>query len=288
MSKQSILITGASSGIGRATAIYLAKNGYTVYTGVRKEKDAQSLAQENLPNLIPVILDVTKPEDIQRVYDQISKEVGEQGLFALINNAGINYAAPFEFSLESESRKIMEVNVFGAINMSQKFFGLLQQYKLNTGKNSHMINVGSIGSVVGLPWEYIYHVSKFAVYGFSKSLRIELDNLGIKVSCVMPGAINTDLFEKTVSDLGPSFKQAGINQQYYVKGMQKTLDVADQLKNQSLPPIAVAKVIDNILKKQNPRLKNLVGLDAKLMNFMELYLPESWFRFILKKVAIPK
>jgi len=285
---KSILITGASSGIGKATAINLAKNNYKVFAGVRNDKDLKMLQTEKLDNLTPVILDVTKPDLIDAVHNQIVDFVGEQGLFALINNAGVNYVMPFELCEERELRKLMEVNVFGAIHLSQKFFSLLQKYKISTGQNSHIINIGSIGSVVGLPWQYIYHVSKFAIYGFTKSLRIELDKLGIKASCVLPGSVETPIFDKTASGIDSKFESlSSINKGYYKKSLENMSGLAVKFRAQALKPEKVGELICKMLEKQNPKVKNVIGLDARLMNFMELYLP-SWLSIWIVKSLMVK
>jgi NAD(P)-dependent dehydrogenase (short-subunit alcohol dehydrogenase family) len=265
-----ILLTGASTGIGNATAQHLAKQGYTVFAGIRNQKDADILRGYNLPNLQPIQLNVTKREDIETAFQYIEKTVGSAGLKAVINNAGINYIAPFELSDETKVRQLMEVNVFGLINVSQRFLPLLQFYgqknKQNTAK---IINIGSVGSTIGIPWEFSYHASKFAVLGLTESLRFELEALGIVVTCVLPGGIRTPFFAKSGENTEAVKKTlTGANAEYYANNMSKMWDAALQFERFATPPEKVALKIEKAIKTRKPPLKILVGMDARIIYFL--------------------
>lgn len=267
--KKSILITGASTGIGRETAIYLAKNGYLVYAGVRSEKDVQNIKNEGITNLKPLILDVTNANDIQKAKDLLQNECGTEGLFALINNAGINYVAPFELANEQTVRNLMEVNFFGMMNLTRELLPLLQTFGQKGNQTSKVINIGSIGGKIGLPWEFSYHASKFAVLGMSQALRFELEALGIKVSCVMPGGVKTPFFAKSGEETNKSKKiLTGANAPYYERNMSKMWDAARQFEQFATPPIKVAQAIKNLMEKRNPPLRKIVGIDAKIISFL--------------------
>jgi NAD(P)-dependent dehydrogenase (short-subunit alcohol dehydrogenase family) len=289
MNKKSILISGTSTGIGLATALQLASEGYRVYAGVRKEGDFEQFLKMNNPDLIPVILDVTSESSIDAIFERLSKELDGEGLFGLINNAGINYVKPFELTKTEETRSMMEVNVFGLINLSQKFLPLLQQFKSKNDKNSHILNVGSILSLVGFPWQSMYPMSKFAVYGLTKSMAIELKPLGINVSCVMPGSIATEFGNKTFDESNEVLKTiTGNNEKYYKAGITKYAQTLKQFENQASKPEVVAKAMSRILRKNNPKVKNLVGVDAKILGFIEKYLPEWVAVSFVKSILIPK
>ena len=267
--EKNVLITGASTGIGRSTAVEMVKNGFTVYAGVRNEKDFQAIENEGIVNLKPIVLDVSKSADIQTVTAFLSKEIAQDGLCALINNAGINYIAPFELFDEIEVRKLMEVNVFGMMNLSKAMIPLLQTYVEKSNQTAKIINIGSIGSKIGLPWEFSYHTSKFAVLGMSQSMYYELDALKIKVSCVMPGGIRTPFFAKSGQSSDTAKKAlSGSNSAYYERNMTKMWDAAVQFERFATEPIKVAKTIQTLIEKRNPPLKKVVGVDAKIINFL--------------------
>jgi short-subunit dehydrogenase len=269
MTQQNILITGASSGIGKETAMALARSGYTVFAGVRSEKDAQDLAKEGLNNLKPLILDVTKSEQIDTAFEFLKTACGSDGLMGLINNAGINYMSPFEISDETKERQLMEVNVFGLINLTKKMLPLLQNYVEKGRSTAKIVNIGSIGSVLGIPWQYSYHVSKFAVWGLSQSLRYELAPLSIKVSCVMPGGVKTPFFQKAEQSGQFSSTQInGKNGAYYLKNLNNMEKNAKQFEGFATHPSVLAAKIGKIIASKNPPAKILIGVDAKIINFM--------------------
>lgn len=264
-----ILITGASTGIGRSTAVHLAQQGYQVFAGVRSKQDAQSLENEGIKFLKPIILDVTKPADIEQVANFLESECSQNGLFALINNAGINYIAPFEVAVEQKVRSLMEVNFFGLMNLTRRLIPLLQKFGQSQNQTAKVLNIGSIGSKIGLPWEFSYHASKFAVLGLSQSLRFELDALHIKVSCVMPGGIRTPFFAKSGEEAQNTKNHlTGSNSNYYERNMTKMWDAAQRFERFATPPLQVAKVLDKMLRQQNPPLRKVIGIDAKIINFL--------------------
>ncbi len=265
---KTILITGASTGIGRTTALELAKEGYQVFAGIRNDADAQSLRAENLVNLQPIRLDVSQPDQIAQSVETLKKSCGNAGLAALINNAGINYITPFELADEARVRQLMEVNFFGMMNLTRALLPLLQAYT-QTGDTAKVINIGSIGSKIGLPWEFSYHASKFAVLGMSQALRFELDALGIRVCCVMPGGIRTPFFAKSGEETQQSKKTlTGPNADYYARNMSKMWDAAMQFERFATPPIKVAQSVRRLIERRNPPLRTVIGLDAKLINFL--------------------
>jgi short-subunit dehydrogenase len=266
---QIILITGASTGIGRSTALYLAQEGYRVFAGVRNAQDAQSLKNEGIKTLEPIILDVTKPTDIEQVTDFLEKECSQSGLFALINNAGINYVAPFEVADEQKVRNLMEVNFFGLMNLTRRLIPLLQKFGQSQNQTAKVLNIGSIGGKIGLPWQFSYHASKFAVLSLSQSLRFELEALKIKVSCVMPGGIRTPFFTKSGEEAQNTKNNlSGSNSAYYIRNMTKMWDAAQRFERFATPPLQVAKVLNRLLKKQNPPLRKVIGMDAKIINWL--------------------
>jgi len=147
-----ILITGTSTGIGRATALHLDKLGFTVFAGVRKEKDAESLRQSASPNLVPIMIDMNDGDSIEKAFEQISKAVETPGLKGLVNNAGVPLGGPLEFFNLDDIRKGLEVNLLGHIHIIQRFLPLIRKGK------GRIINIGSIGASISVPLvEYPRH-----------------------------------------------------------------------------------------------------------------------------------
>ena len=137
--KKSILITGASTGIGLASAALFAQNGYKVFATYRSTKDGEKLKQ--IKNVHPVKMDVTNGDDIQNAFQQVSNIISSGGLFAIINNAGIGYTAPFEFADENRAREVMEVNVIAPYKITQTFLPLLKRHNANNTIKARIINI---------------------------------------------------------------------------------------------------------------------------------------------------
>jgi short-subunit dehydrogenase len=231
-------------------------------------------------------LDVTKAESIDKTIAQIEAE-NPNGLAALINNAGMNYIAPFETHQIDKSRQLFEVNYFGPVKLSQLCLPLLQNYKSKSGQNAKIINIGSIGSEIGLPWEYSYHASKFAILGMSLSLRYELEPLGIKVTCLLPGAIKTDLFQKSNNDIA-ELKDLKVtsNDNYYRNNLSNMQTVSDRLFNSAAEPSKVARIIESVIESNNPPIKKTIGLDAAVIYTLKKLLPTSWFKRLFAGLLI--
>lgn len=280
---QVILLTGASTGIGRATALYLDQLGYTVFAGVRREQDGIALTQTASGRLKPIILDITNPDHIANVFAVVGAACGEGGLMALINNAGYNYISAFEYTDETKARQMMEVNFFGLYRMSQAFIPMLRQYARQRGKRAKLINIGSIGSIIGLPWEPFYHASKFAVLGLTESLRYELREQGISAVAVLPGGIKTDFMPKTDASLAEAIAtMPAEGKQLYGKGLEKYKTLIPMADKFGSDPSTVAKRIADILAKANPGMQYFIGPDAHLLFGIARILPISWRHALLR------
>lgn len=283
-SNQIILLTGASTGIGKVTALAMDKLGYTVFAGVRKDADAEELKKLGSERLKPIILDVTNDAHIESAFATIKEACGNFGLLALVNNAGYNYNAAFEFTEEEKARQMMEVNFFGLYKMSQKFIPLLRQYAQNNKKSSKLINIGSIGSTLGLPWEAFYHASKFAVLGLSESLRYELHHQNIKVSAVLPGGIKTEFFGKTYESVDRAIENLDEEgKKNYLKYLESFKKTGKSIENITSKPEVVSNRIIKIIKANNPAFQYLVGLDAKIIYKMIRMIPFSWRHAFFRK-----
>ena len=277
------LITGASSGIGRATALLLDAQGYTVLAGVRREEDGTALRREASSRLSTLILDVTSPDHIRAAHAAVVGLAGGRGLYALINNAGFNYNAAFEYSDEAKARALMEVNFFGLYKLSQTMIPLLRQAAEKTGEKTKLINLGSIGNVVGFPWEAFYHASKFALLGLSQSLHHELYRQNIRVTLVQPGVIRTPFIEKTQASIAEAIAAMpaeGVT--LYGKGLARLSAMAVSSGRLGSSPEAVARAILRVIAASNPPFRLFVGFDARMMNLLRIILPGRLFHGLLR------
>ncbi|MDR3679931.1 MAG: SDR family NAD(P)-dependent oxidoreductase [Flavipsychrobacter sp.] len=196
--KKSILITGASSGMGLANTIFFSRNGYLVFATYRSQKDGDEL--KKLKNVHPVKMDVTNVFDIQNAFTEVSGILGKDGLFAIINNAGINYTAPFEFVDEKRARQVMDVNIMAPYKITQVFIPLLKKHNAKNDTKARVVNIASWAGYLGQPFIPFYNASKAALIGLSESMYYDLGLLDIHVVLASPGVTKTPLLEKTTDD----------------------------------------------------------------------------------------
>ena len=191
--KKSVLITGASTGIGRACALHLDRLGWRVFAGVRREVDAAALRAAASTNLAPLILDVTQVQQVTAAAEQVTSLVGEDGLHGLVNNAGISIGGPLEFVPLELWRRQLEVNVLGQVCVTQIFLPLLRRV------GGRIINMSSTSGLNAMPIMGPYAASKFALEALSDSLRVELRRQGIKVILVELGTVFTPIWERSLA-----------------------------------------------------------------------------------------
>ncbi|TFF93399.1 MAG: SDR family oxidoreductase [Promethearchaeota archaeon] len=262
-----VLITGASTGIGRACANYLANNGFNVFGGVRNQKDFQDLAK--LANIHPLNIDVTIKESIQNAYDKIKSQ--NIDLYALINNAGIARAGPLMDLPIQDLREQFDVNLFGVHRMTRKFFPLLNK------KIGRIIMMSSDSGFFATPFFGPYCASKFALEGYSDSLRRELLLCDMKVILIQPGRVNTPIWDKGKELLE---REGGSIFMKFAKQLGK--EAIEKGKTKGLPSRDVAKVVHKALTKKNPKLRYLIAPSIFKYRLIKL-LPEKWVDKMVKK-----
>lgn len=186
-----ILISGASTGIGNHAAIELAKSNqqYIVYAGVRKDVDFKSIQDLKVPNLLPILFDVTDEASMQKAVSTI-KSSG-QPLIALVNNAGISRGSTLEFHILSDLKAIFETNFFGMARLTQLSLPLLRESK------GRIVQISSVAGKISTPLGGGYSASKFAMESFSDALRREVDHFDISVSIIEPAYVKTNIFESS-------------------------------------------------------------------------------------------
>ncbi|MCE7989269.1 MAG: SDR family oxidoreductase [Caldilinea sp. CFX5] len=263
-----IVITGASTGIGAACAERLAAAGFQIFAGVRKAEDGAALQQAIGDRVTPLLLDVTNAEQIAAAQATVAATVGERGLAGLVNNAGIAVGGPLEFMPLAEFHQQMQVNVYGALAVTQAFLPLLRQA---TGR---IINMSSISGLAASPFLGPYAASKFALEALSDALRLELRPWRIQVILVEPGNIATPIWQKGLAFADQlEAKLPAPAQEYYgpiFPFMRNMLT-----RSRGTPAAAVAQVVEQALTVPQPSARYLVGNDARLRTWIER-LPTRW------------
>jgi NAD(P)-dependent dehydrogenase (short-subunit alcohol dehydrogenase family) len=256
-----VIVTGASTGIGKATALHLERLGFNVFATVRNERDSQALCSEASGRIIPLLMDVTDQNTIDRAKEHVSRVVGNVGLAGLVNNAGVGFLSPLEFVPLEELRWLFEVNFFGLLSVTQSFLPLLRQ------RRGRIVNISSTASIFVAPFHGPYSTSKLGVNGLSDALRLELKPHGVQVSVVVCGSIKTPMWEKGsyLSDrVLKSFPPQALD--IYGEHYRRLRDYFFKLGKVGVPPEAVSKQIAHALTAR--RVKNMyyVGPDAKFYN----------------------
>lgn len=279
MTRGAVLITGASSGIGKATALHLDGLGFQVFAGVRQQQDAQIL-QRSAQRIIPLQLDVTNAAMIAEAVTQLKSSLTRSGLVGLVNNAGIAVAGPLEFVSTEALRQQFEVNVIGQFAVTRALLPLLRSSK------GRVIMMSSIGGRVAIPMVGAYSGSKFALEGLSDALRRELAPWGIFVSLIEPGQIATPIWDKSTQLADELVKQLpaeGVA--LYGARMDKLRARVVQGGERGIAPLHVAKAVEKALTARRPSARYLVGNDARSVAPLARFLPDSLLDWILARAG---
>lgn len=263
MQSQIILITGASSGFGKFTAQMLSEQGHIVYGTSRKPS-------ENMNNVKMLVVDVTSPLSIRQAVVQIISEQGR--IDVLINNAGIGIGGALELATEDEVSKQMNTNFFGVVNMCREVLPAMR--KARKGK---IINISSIGGVMGIPYQGFYSASKFAVEGYSEALALEVHPFHIKVCLVEPGDFNTGFTDnRNISE------QTRLDADYR-ESFLKSLEIIEKEERNGCHPRKLAAAICKIVARKNPPFRTKVGpLVQVLFAKSKRWLPDSVTQYALR------
>ncbi|MCG8451226.1 MAG: SDR family oxidoreductase [Pirellulales bacterium] len=277
-SSRSILVTGCSSGIGQATALLLAKRGFQVFAGVRREDQLQELAGSKRPLLHPVLLDVTDDDDVARTVATIN-ERSPAGLFALVNNAGVGLPAAVELSQLDEVRQLFEVNSVAPLRMIQHCLPLLRKTQ------GRVINMSSMNGKMALPMVGAYSASKFALEALSDTLRVELRPWQISISLIRPGQVRTSIFDKARDHLQihsgkiPEELKRGYDEMYARAG-----SFNERGAKAMTSPEQVARVVLRALNAKRPKTHYTVGIDAHGMQYAKWLTPQRLVDHALARV----
>lgn len=280
MSEKSIVVTGASTGIGRAIAEYFARCGWQVFAGVRKTADAEALTALH-GNITPLMLDVTDAAQVAAAVESVSGRLGEAGLDALVNNAGVAVPAPVELIPLDELRRQFEINVIGVVAVTQAFMPLLKR----RGRGATIINISSTSARMSSPLTGAYSASKMALEGLNDSLRIELRPWGVRVVSVQPGPVSTPIWDKTVAD---SERVLALIPPERLRPYQPLIDFVRRraLRDPHFPAERIARVVWQAATSPDPSVRYLVTSDH-LSRLLLNNLPAKW-RDALFARALPR
>lgn len=282
-SSGAVVVTGASTGIGRATALLLDEKGYRVFAGVRKEEDAKALSEAGSDRLTPITIDVTKQRSITSAQKEVEGAVGKDGLVGLVNNAGVGGGGPIEFMPLDSFRDTLEVNLVGQIAVTQAFMSLLRQAK------GTIVFIASIGGRVATPFLSPYNASKFGIEALGESLRGELQPWDIDVAVVEPGSIDTQIWAKGADTAAEQVEGLPPDAlRLYGKQLVRFGEVLGETAERGIHPDKVAKVIHKAIRSDKPRHRYLVGTDAKIAARLKGTLPERTFsKLVARQTKMP-
>ena len=247
------IVTGASTGIGRATASWLIGKGWRVGGSVRKAEDGERLRAELGGRFVPLLFDVTDAPAIAAAAARTRELLEGNTLAGLVNNAGVSFPGPLAHLPLDDFRRQLEVNLTGVLAVTQAFLPLLGADKSLTGPKGRIVNVSSVGGRMAGPFLGAYHASKFGLEGLSQSLRRELIRVGVDVIVVGPGAVQTPIWDKAEERDVTHFENTE-----YGPALAKFREYALAMGRRGLPPERVAQVIGTALTARRPRVRYAV------------------------------
>ena len=271
--KKTVLITGASAGIGKETAKQLLKEGYTVYAVARRTDKMQDL--EAL-GAIALAMDITKEADVVRVVQTITEKSG--GVDVLVNNAGFGSYGAMEDTTIDDARYQFEVNLFGLARLTQLVLPYMREKKAGT-----IINISSVGGKIYTPLGAWYHATKHALEGWSDCLRLEVAQFGINVVIVEPGGIKTEFVEVLTE---PLLQRSGNSA--YAKMANSVAKETEEMygpKGKASDPSVISELISRIIKTKNPKTRYAKGYMSWLVLFLRRWVSDRMFdRIILSQM----
>jgi short-subunit dehydrogenase len=251
--KRVCVLTGGSSGIGKATANLLAQNGFTVYELSRNGADAGEIRH--------ITADVTQPEQVKAAVATIFEQEGQIDL--LVNNAGFGISGAVEFTDPKEAFDQLNVNFFGTLHCIQAVLP-----HMRAQKSGHIVNISSVAAPIAIPFQAFYSATKAATNSLMLSLRNELKPFGVQVCAVMPGDVKTGFTAARRKSLA--------GEEVYGKALERAVAVMEHDEQNGMPPLLVAKSILRAANEKRPRALRTVGAQYKIFVVLAKLLPASW------------
>ncbi|MGO9308377.1 MAG: SDR family oxidoreductase [Spirochaetia bacterium] len=279
MQNRSVLVTGASSGIGRECAVLLASRGFQVFAGVRKSEDAAALVSAAGGAVTPVMIDVTVPSSIEAALRSVRAALPEDGSFALVNNAGMTVAGPLEVLPIDSLRQQFEVNVIGQVAVTQAFLPLLR------ARAGRIVIMGSVLGRISPPLVAPYAAAKFALEAITDSLSLELRPWGIRVTLLEPGNIATPIWEKSVSRVRDALDSLDADRRTLYADSRSDLErLAKRFSRGGIPSERVARTVVKALTARSPRSRYRVGFDSWFLSTFSPVVPDRLRYWITRRV----
>jgi len=275
-----VLVTGASSGVGRSTALLLSGNGFEVLATVRNEADAVVLKNQNPDHIYPVIIELQNQSTINDAVRQVAHKTGNDGLYGLVNCAAMLHCGPLEYFPRELWFEQYDVNLFGPVALTQAMLPLIRK------AGGRIVNIGAVGGGISLPFYGAIASSKIAFEAVTDCLRRELHPFGIHVSIIEPGGIDTpantkmrDSVTRFLSDLEP------IGQERYGKSMEAFSRWAFNMHKHNLQPEKVAKTVMKALQAGRPKTRYRLGWDSRVSAILMKLFPDRWFDKVILKIS---
>ncbi|HWF56758.1 MAG TPA: SDR family NAD(P)-dependent oxidoreductase [Candidatus Dormibacteraeota bacterium] len=284
MDDRAVVVTGASTGIGRAVALHLDSLGLRVFAGVRRDKDGAALRREASGRLRPIRLDVTDAAQVAEAARQVGDTVRDSRLAGVVSNAGVAVAGPVEFVPLEKWREQLEINVVGAVSMVQAFAPLLRDSR------GRIVFMGSLGGRLAQPMAAPYCASKHALEAISDALRLELRPWGISVSLIEPGAVKTPIWDKGLR-AGAELLRAAPPEVHSLYGaaVEIATRMAAHENETGVEPIEVARAVEHALLSSRPRTRYPIGRQARLLIPLSRLLPDRLKdELLLRATGLPR
>ena len=281
MTQPSVMITGASTGIGFATAEFLAAKGWRVFAGVRKPADADRLVETLGEAVTPVMCDVTRSDQVKAAGETVRAALGGENLSGLVNNAGVAVAGPLLHLPVEDMQMQLEINVTGQLRATQAFAPLLGAEPGREGRPGRIVNISSVAGFNAMPLVTPYACSKFALEAFTQGLRRELMMYGVDVVAINPGPIATPIWDKA-EDLDP--------EQYadtdYDGPIRRLLGFMLERGRKGLPPVKVAEAVHAGLTDAKPKLNTVITPDGFQQWLLSVLPSRMTDRMIAKQLGL--
>ena len=276
----SYLVTGASSGIGEATALRLDADGHEVFAAVEPDSDTAGLAAAS-ERLSVLALDVTRPASIDAAVDEVARRLAGRGLDGLVNNAGVGFPGPLELLPLEDLRRQLEVNVVGQVAMTQALLPLVRQAA------GRIVFVGSVGGILASQFAGAYHASKFAIEAIGDVWRQELEPEGIEVVLIEPSVISTPIWSKAIAYLDEMLQSSSppiVRYRERLTAFRESLHSADE---HGKAPEDVAEVIAQALTAKKPNARYVVGAAGRVATALRPLIPDRVADKLAERTAQP-
>ena len=259
---KSAVVTGVSSGIGRAIAKRLVDEGWRVFGSVRKQEDAEAAQDALGEGFTPLVCDVTDEASIAAAAEQVSTALAGRTLDGLVNNAGSPASGPMRYISIDDLKWIMDVNVYGVVRACQAFIPLLGGDPERTGAPGKIINMSSVSGRISVPFMGPYSMSKYALEAISDALRVELIPHGIDVVIVEPGPVKTPIFDKS-----QSIDKSRYSDTEYAASLERMVESSQAMGKDGLEPEVISDLVWNIFNNATPKTRYAI-LKKKFSRFI--------------------